>query len=139
MNANDPARLASGRPRFPPKTGSESRQFFRQLRRSQDFFPVKISDRNFRSRREEKLLFLEPVHVFFELRQLGRPDHAFSPHQKRRADFEIAMFAGMQIQHELDQRPLQSRAGTGKADKSASAQLRRALRSKSFSLVPSAT
>ena len=37
------------------------------------------------------------------------------------------MFARMQIEHELNQRSLQPRARAGKANKSAPAQLRRAL------------
>src|SRR5204862_2643940 len=97
------------------------------LRYRQDFFPVKICYRHFRGRREEKLLALEPVHVLLELRQLRRPDHTFAPHQKRGAYFEITMLAGVQVEHELDERPLQPRPRARETDEPAPAQLRRAL------------
>jgi hypothetical protein len=100
---------------------------------------VKIRYRDFRGWREKELLLLEAVHVFLEFRQLGRADHTFAPNQKWRAHFQVAMLVRVQIEHELDERPLQSRAGAGKTDIPAAAQFRGALQSKSFSFVPSAT
>ena len=88
---------------------------------------MKIRHRHFRRRREEKLAVSEPVHVLLKFRQLRRADHAFAPHQKRRAHFEITVLARVQIEHELDERPLQPRARAGKANEPAPAQLRRAL------------
>src|SRR5205823_10777624 len=110
--------------RLAPETGRVSDELLRQLRGRQNFFPMKIRHRHFRRRREKKLLVFEPVHVLLELPQLGRPDHAFPPNEERWAHLEITMLTRMQIEHELDERPFQSRAGTRETDKSAAAQLR---------------
>src|SRR5438045_3883664 len=110
MHANDPARLAPRRARLAAEARRVSSEFFRQFRRRQNFFSMKICDRHFRRRREKHLLVFQPVHVLFKLRQLRRADHAFAPNQKRRTHFQIAVLARVEIEHELDERPLESRA-----------------------------
>ena len=87
MHANDAARLASGRTRFAPKTRRVGDKFLRQLRGRENFFAMKIRHRHFRRRREEHLVFLQPVHVFLKLRQLRRADHAIAPDQKTADSF----------------------------------------------------
>jgi hypothetical protein len=46
--------------------------------------------------------------ILFKLGQLPRAKHHFVPHQQRRIDFAITMLIGMQIEHELSDRALQS-------------------------------
>src|ERR1043166_1678035 len=95
---------------------------------------MKIRHRHFRRRRQEKLLFLEPVHVFLEFRQLTGADHRFASNQKRRAHFEIAVLARVEIEHELDERSLEAGTSAGKTNKTAAAQLRSALQIKKLQL-----
>ena len=88
---------------------------------------MEIGHRHFRSRRQKKFAVFQAVHVFFKFRQLCRADHAIAPDQKRGTDFGVAMLPRMQIEHEINQRPLQFRTRTGETDESASAQLRCAI------------
>ena len=127
MDANDPARFAPGRAGFAPKAGRVSDKFFRQIRRRENFFAMKICHRHLRGRREEQLVLLQPVHVVLKFRQLRRADHAIAPHEKWRAHFEVAMLARVQIEHEIDQRALQLRARAGETNEPAPAQFRGAL------------
>ena len=93
---------------------------------------MKICQRDFRSRHKKKLVLFQPIHVGLELGQLRCADHAIAPDKKRRTDFGATMFACVQIDHEIDQRTFQSRAGAGETDEIAAAQLRRALEIKNF-------
>src|SRR5438309_1478300 len=93
---------------------------------------MKICHRHFRRGRQEKLIsagcvWFESVHVRFKFWQLGRPDHAIAPNQKWWTDFEIAVLARMQIEHELDQRTLQPRPNTSETNKSAATEFRGAV------------
>src|SRR6266403_1429780 len=111
MDSNNAARLAPGRSRFPSETWRVSNEFLRKIDSCENFVAMKICHWHFRCRREKELTFLKSVHVGLELRQLRGADHAIPPHQKRRTDLGIAILARMQIEHELDQRSLQPRAG----------------------------
>ena len=48
--------------------------------------------------------------VFPELGQLAGAHHALAVNHKGRQDFRVAVFPGVQVQHEIDQGPFQPRA-----------------------------
>ena len=127
MHADDAARLPASRARFAAKARRVGDEFLRQLSQREDFLAMKIRHRHFRRGREEHLVLFQPVHVFLKLRQLRRPDHAIAPHQKRRTHFQVTVLARVQVEHELNQRPLQFRPRADKTDEPRAAQLRRAL------------
>src|SRR6266481_1032769 len=93
---------------------------------------MQVCQRYFGRRYEEKFAVFHSVHVGFKLRQLSRADHTIASDEKRRADFAVAVLAGMQIEHEVDQCSLQFRTGAGKTNKSTSAQFCGALQIKNF-------
>src|SRR5207245_10504371 len=119
----DPARFTTFRTRFPPKTRCVGNVCLWQFIRAKDFFAVKICYRHFRSRGEKELIIFQSVHIGFKFWELRCSDHAFAPHQKRRAHFFVTMLARVQIEHELDQSSLQPRAGAGKTDETTPTQL----------------
>ena len=82
---------------------------------------MEVRHRHFRRRREEHLVFLQPVHVFLELRQLRCADHAIATNKEWRADFRVAMFTCVQVEHELDQSALEPRPWTGETNEPAAA------------------
>src|SRR2546430_17665743 len=121
MDPNDPASFASGRSRFAPKARCVSDKFFWKIGNRQDFFSMKVRHRHFRRRREKKFAVLQAVHIRFELRQLTGADHGFAPDDKRRTDFGVTMLAGVEIEHEINQGPLELGAGAGETNESAPA------------------
>ena len=97
---------------------------------------MKIRHRHLRRRHEKQFPILQSVHVGFEFRQLRRADHAIAADQKRRTDFKVAVFACMQIEHEIDERAFQLCARTGEADEPAAANFRRAFQIEKSPLFP---
>src|SRR6266581_6906369 len=103
MHSNDPARLASRRARLPPETGRIGHELSRKIGNAQDLLAMKICELDFRSRRKEKLVLLQAIHVGFELRELRCADHAIAPDQKRRTNLDVTVLARVQIDHKIDQ------------------------------------
>ena len=93
---------------------------------------MEVCQLDFRRRRKKKLVLFQPVHIGLELGQLRCANHAFAPHQKGRADLDVAVLPRMQIDHEIDQGAFQSRARVGETDEIAAAQLCRTLEIKNF-------
>src|SRR6516164_11716656 len=119
MDAQNPTRLAASRTSLSPKTRRIGNILFRQFIRAQYFFAMKIRYRHFSRRCEKELTIFQAVHVGLELRQLRGSDHAIAAHQKRRAHLFITMLAGVQIEHEVDQTPLEPRPRAGETNKTA--------------------
>src|SRR6185437_12328775 len=97
MDPNDAAGFAPSRAGFAPEAGRVGGKLFRKLGLGQEFLAVQVSHRHLRGRSEKERAVLQAVHVCLELWQLGGADHAITPNEKRRADFEIAMLPRMQI------------------------------------------
>ena len=132
MHPNDAARFAPGRSGLATKTRRVSDKFLRKIDNREDFFPIKICHWHFGGWREKQLAILQSVHVLFKFWKLRRPNHAIAPDQKWRTDFKVTMLARVQIEHEIDQRPLQLRARTGETNKPAAAQFRSAFQIEQF-------
>ena len=63
---------------------------------------MKIRDWHLRRRREEQVGYLPGhVHVGLKFWQLRRPDHAITPNEKWRTNFEVAMLARVQVSMKL--------------------------------------
>src|SRR6266446_1284618 len=122
MDAENSSRLTASGAGLAPKTRRVSHKFFWKIYNRQNFLAVEVRQWHFGGRHEEKFAVFQAVHVGFKFRQLSRADHAITPDQKRRADFGVAVLAGVQVDHEIDQRPFQLRARAGKTNKSAPAQ-----------------
>ena len=106
MDAQQPARVFARRARFAPETGRVRGVAHRQRRAVEDLVAVEVRHWNLRGR-DEKQIVRGAIHVGFELGQLAGADHDFTPHQKRRLDLGVAMFAGVEVEHEVDERARQ--------------------------------
>src|SRR5260370_30869088 len=93
---------------------------------------MEVCQGHFGRRHEEKFAVFQAVHIGLKLRQLSRANHAIAPDEKRRTDFGVAVLAGVQVEHKIDQRPLEFRTSAGKTNESAPAQLRRTLEIENF-------
>src|SRR5262249_9997324 len=62
-----------------------------------------------------------------EFRQLRGAYEGVRAHDKRRTDFGVTMLACLQVETEIDQRPLELRSRAGETDEAAAAELGRAL------------
>ena len=83
---------------------------------------MQVCQWHFGRRYEEKFAVFQAVHIGLKLRQLSRADNAITSNEKRRTDSGVAMLARVQVDHEIDQRPLQFRSGAGETDESTAAQ-----------------
>ena len=122
MLADHAAGIAAGRPRLGAKARRQRGQPHRQFFLVEDGFADEICQRNFGGGDETEPFALEigarygqqfaldgPELVVFEFRQLSRSEHRGVAHQQRRIDLGIAVFVGVQIEHELADRALQPR------------------------------
>ena len=80
----------------------------RQRVRFQNGILVEIGYRHFGRRHQKGILAFQLVEVILELRQLARTGHRFAIDDGRHPNLFVAMLVGVHIQHELEQRPLQS-------------------------------
>ena len=72
---------------------------------------------------EEDFPVFKPIHVLFELRELARTHHGVPLNQKRRADFQVVVLPGVEVEAEIEERPFQARTRPGETDKTAAADL----------------
>ena len=102
-------RLLAGTPRLPPEAGRVSHVFFRQISLRQNLLAVEVGYRHLGRRHQEQLPALSRIHVLAELRQLPGSHHASLPHKKGRRNLGVSVRPRVEIQHPMDQRPLQPR------------------------------
>ena len=101
-------------PHIPPigtRFAAEARRIRTELNRKligvQRFVAEEVRYRNLGRRRQPEIGILAMEQVFGELRQLPGSLKARRIDQKRRQHFGVTMLARVDIQHEVDQRPLQ--------------------------------
>ena len=109
MHPGQTARLFPGAARLPPEAGRVGGILLGQIPFRQDFLPMQVGHWNLGRRHQEQLPALGRIHVLTELRQLPRPHHTRFPHQKRRGYLEVSVRGRVQVQHPVDQGPLQLR------------------------------
>ena len=61
-------------------------------------------------RYEEVIKALQLEELIFKLGQLARPGHRVSVHHERRKHLSVTVFPHVEIEHEVDERPLQKGA-----------------------------
>ena len=84
---------------------------------------MQIGYRYFRGRDQKQIVGRGPIGIVFELRQLSCPDHDLATDEQWRLDLDVPVFAGMQLQHEVDQPARQARARAHQHRKSRSRKL----------------
>ncbi len=68
---------------------------------------MQVGHRHFRSGNQEQIILFAQIHLLFQFGQLTRSRHGGAVGQEGRQDFGITVLLGVQIQHEVDQSPLQ--------------------------------
>src|SRR5262245_10921025 len=126
MHAENATGFAASCASFAPETWRIANEFRGNIGYADNYIAMKVRELNLCSWCKKHLVLLQTVHVRFKFGQLRRADHTIAPNQKRRTDFGVTMLTRVQIDHEIDQRALQPRAGTGENDKTAAAQFGRA-------------
>src|SRR5262245_11535595 len=105
MLPDQPTYVLAVRARFAPEAWSVSRVFERQLAAVEDLGPVKVGERNFRRRDEIEIPLAGNLEeIGLELGQITGPEKRCAVDEERRLDLAIAVFAGVQVEHEIDQR-----------------------------------
>ncbi len=110
--AQHAARVAPGRARFRTEGRRERGEAQRQFFLLENFARYEVGQRHFR-RRDQPAAISRPEQVLGEFRQLPGAEHRLVTHHQWRRDFGIAVLAGVQVDHELAERPLQTRQLAG--------------------------
>ena len=133
MLADQPAHVFAVRTGFAAKTRRVRGVRARQRRAFEDLVGVQIRDRHFRRRNQVErariVLSAAPglEQVVLEFRQLPGAAHRLGVDQKWRINLGVAVLAGVQIEHEGDQRALEPRAEPPQHRETRAADLGRAL------------
>ncbi len=112
VQAKQSARIASGGTGFTAEARSISREFERFFN-VDNFIAIEIGDRHFGGRHGIESVDTDVIHIFREFRKLAGTGHGLGVTDKGRLDFGIAMFGGVQVEHELNERALKFCALTG--------------------------
>src|SRR6185295_7102415 len=93
------------------KTWRVSYPLHRQLGDIENLFAIVVSHRNFGRRNQiEVSLVIQPEQVGFKFRQLPGSKQRVAIDDKRRESFQITMLTRVQLEHKIDQSPLEPRA-----------------------------
>ena len=110
MAAFDAAGVATSRHLFAPEASGAGHVFDGQLVALQDLVAIQVGHRHLGGGDEPEILDRVVVQVVAELGQVAGAHQGLAPDHVGRQDFGIAVAAGVQVQHEADERPLQPRA-----------------------------
>ena len=109
--ADQAAHVLAVRPRFAAETHRVGRVPERQLAAVEDLVAVQVRDRHFGRRHEVQVPVSGDLEeVGLELRQVAGAQQGGGVHQVRRIDLGVAVFARMQVEHEVDERAHHARA-----------------------------
>src|SRR4029079_16714288 len=114
--------------RFPAEARRVSGVTDRQLIGAQDFLAMEVRYRHLRGRRKIQLVAFAAVKLLLEFRQLRRPLQRLGPHEKGPRNLGVTVLARLQIEQEIDQRPLQPRPRAGETRERRARDLRRPLK-----------
>ena len=123
VHADQPAGLAPGRAGLAAETRRVGGIPHRQVAPRQQPVALEVGHRYLGRRHQEQLLAFGAVEVILELGQLAGARHAGTVHQEGHAHFGVAVFLGMHVEQEVDQRPLEACAGPAVNDEPAAADL----------------
>ena len=105
-----PPHVAPVRARLPAKTGRVRDVMERKIALLQDLAGVQIGQRDLRGRDQPQIVRRTPVLILGEFRKLPRPPHGGTVDQHRRHDLPVAVLRRVQIEHEVDESPFESRS-----------------------------
>src|SRR5205823_1581438 len=111
------------RPGLTPEAGGICSEPRRQIRFGEDFVTVKVGYGYFRGWNEKEIFALERVHVVLKFWKLGGARHAGTVDDHRHPRFLIAVIASVGVEHQVHERPHESRAESAKDDESGPADL----------------
>jgi hypothetical protein len=84
----------------------------RQIAAIENLFAMKVRERHFGRRNQEQIpVAADAEEILLELWKVPRSCERRAVHQKRRLDFLVAVVACVDVEHEIDQRPLEPGAG----------------------------
>src|SRR4030095_5088849 len=84
---------------------------------------MEVGDRYLSCWNQEEVVCADDVELFLELGKLTRSGHRRAVHDVRRRDFEVAVIPGVEVQHEVLERPHQPCTHSGVDRKSRSRDL----------------
>ena len=97
---------------FAAEAGGVGGVFQRQVATVENLVPVQVRQRHLAGRDEIQVpLVADLEQVFLELRELPGADQRLRVGEERRLHLDVAVLAGVQLQHEVDERARQSGAG----------------------------
>ena len=76
----------------------------REIGRLEDLVPVQVGDRHLRGGNQEEVVRREAVEIVLELGELPGPGQRRPIHQIGRRDLDVAMLAGVEVEHESRER-----------------------------------
>ena len=107
VQADQPSGVTAIAACFPAEAGAVGHVAHRKLVGRNDLVAMQGGDGHLRGGSEPEVVFSAAETLFRELGQLARPLQAGAVHQHRRQHFLVAL-AAVQIEHEIDQSPLQT-------------------------------
>ena len=110
MLADDAAHIAPGGAGLAAEARRVRHQFDGQRVGLQRLIAINVGHGDLGRRNQPKIVALALEKILLELGQLSGAVKAGRVHQERRQHFGITVFAGVRVEHEIDQRALQLRA-----------------------------
>ena len=111
--ADDAARVLAVGARLAAEAGGPGAMLHGKLLRLQHLVAIEIGHGDFRRGDQPIIRAFELEEILFELGQLAGAEKAGGVHHERRQNFRVTVLAGMHIEHEVGERPLQLRADSG--------------------------
>lgn len=124
VNADHAARVLARAARFAAETGRVGGVVNGEMLFGEDFLAVQIGHRHFGGGNKKKVFALDAVHVLFKFRELAGADHALAAHHEGRGDFGVTVFAGVEVEEVIEERPFEPRARATVNDEAAAGNLR---------------
>ena len=107
MHANEASRVLARGARLSPPRRRVRDVLERQALGVEDLFAVKVRHRHLGGGDEPQVAVLDLEQLVSELGQVRGPCHRGAVHEHRRPELDVAMFAGVHVEHELHQRALE--------------------------------
>src|SRR5216117_3144678 len=111
MHPQEATRVPPGGASLASETGRVRGVGQGQVRAVQDLIAMQVRDGHLGGRNEEQIVGRRPVGLLLELRDVARPLHRLALYQERWLHLDVAVLAGVQVEHEVDQGAYELRPG----------------------------
>src|SRR3990170_236530 len=125
--ADHPSHVLAVRARLRAEAGGVCRHFQREPLSRQDLVADDVGHRHLRGRDEEVVGPSHPEEIFLELGQLPRAEKGRGVGQEGRQHLQVPVLPRVDVQHEVDERPLEKRTGPQAQAETGPGDLRRPL------------